>query len=154
MNVIEAENTYVREYDNLRATSLTREMHERTCGYWFTVTSGATAHTAFRTRAELDTWLAERGLTLAPLGWAWETESGRHVSLPLQDAGKFSTVAITGSYRASMDRDAERFNAIAPLLETRVMDNGEWTPAKITEADGVRTVHYMNVNYRERTGRV
>lgn len=152
MHVIEAENTYIREYDNLRATSLTREAHERTCGYWFTVTSGATAHTAFRTRAELDTWLAERGLTLAPLGWAWE--NGKHVPTPLRDAGEFSTVEIIGRYRVSMDRDAERFNAIVPLLETRVMDNGEWTPAKVTEADGVRTVHYMNVNYRERTRRV
>jgi hypothetical protein len=128
-------NAYTREHGNLRATSLTREMHEHTCGYWFTVTSGAMAHTAFRTRNELDVWLAERGLTL---------------SNALLDAGEWSTTAISGSYRTSLDRDIDRFDAIIPLLTTRVMDNGQFTPAKITEDEwyGIRTVHYMNVNYR------
>ena len=56
------ENAYVREFDNLHVTALNREMYERTVGYWYTVTCGATAHTAFRTREELDQWLSERGL--------------------------------------------------------------------------------------------
>ena len=37
------ENAYVREFDNLHVTALNREMHERTVGYWYTVTSGAVA---------------------------------------------------------------------------------------------------------------
>jgi hypothetical protein len=128
-----SENTYIREYGGLRATSLDRKGHERTCGYWYVVTNGATPHTAFRTRDEVDVWLYERGLSLAQ-------------SLP--DAGTWATTEITGSYRTSMDRDAARFGAIDPILVTKQMDNGVWTLAKVTEDDGVRTVHFMNVNYR------
>jgi hypothetical protein len=129
------ENTYIREYGNLYVASLTREMHERTCGYWYTVTNGATAHTAFRTRAELDDWLAERGLSLA-------------TSLP-RDAGVYGSTAVVGSYRTSMDRDVARFDAIAPILVTQVLDNGKRTLAKVTEDERrVRTVHFVNVNYR------
>jgi hypothetical protein len=128
------ENTYIREYSNLNATSLTREMHERTCGYWYTVTNGAMAHTAFRTRAELDEWLAERGLSLA-------------APLP-HDIGVAGWSAVTGSYRTSMDRDRARFEAIVPMLVTTVLSNGERTLAKVTDDGDMRTVHFMNVNYR------
>ena len=33
--------TYTQTYDQLYATSLTPEFHEKTCGYWFTVPTGA-----------------------------------------------------------------------------------------------------------------
>ena len=128
------ENAYVREFDNLHVTSLNREMHERTVGYWYTVTSGATAHTAFRTREELDQWLSERGLSLAS-------------PLP-QAAGEWATTQVIGRYRSVMDRDLDRFESLDPILVTTVWDNGELVPAKITEDDGVRTVHLVNVNYR------
>ena len=75
--------SYTRHYDKLYATTLTREQHERTCGYWFTVTNGATAHTAFATRAGLDRWLAERGLSL-------ENE--------LPEAGTWGTTRVAGQY--------------------------------------------------------
>ena len=128
------ENPYITEYGNLRATSLNREQHERTCGYWYTVTSGATAHTAFRTWSELHRWLTERGLTLdGPLSYY---------------TGEWATATITGSYRKASHRDVTVFDALQPVRTTRVMDNGCMTPAKITEADGIRTIHYMNVNYR------
>lgn len=128
------ENAYVREFDNLHATALNREMHERTVGYWYTVTSGATAHTAFRTRDELDQWLSERGLALAS-------------PLP-KTGGEWATTEVIGRYRSVMDRDPERFESLSPILVTTVWDNGELVPAKITEDDGVRTVHFVNVNYR------
>ena len=35
--------TYTQTYDQLYATSLTRVVYERTCGYWFTVTNGSMA---------------------------------------------------------------------------------------------------------------
>ena len=47
-----------------------------------------------------------------------------------------------------MDRDLDRFESLDPILVTTVWDNGELVPAKITEDDGVRTVHLVNVNYR------
>ncbi|UBV20340.1 MULTISPECIES: hypothetical protein [Mycolicibacterium] len=128
------DNAYVQEFDRLWATSLTPEMHERTVGYWFTVTNAAVAHTAFRTRDELDQWLTERGLTLAS---------------PLPQAGEGGDSQIIGSYRRSLDRDQDRFESLEPILVTTAWDNGERVPAKITEADGVRTVHVMNVNYRD-----
>ena len=132
-----SENAYVREYGNMHATALTREMHERTCGYWYTITDGAMAHTAFRTRDELACWLAERGLSLGT---------------PLPDTtGAYGTTAVVGSYRTLVDRDTARFEALNPILITKVWDNGERTLAKVSEdAEGIRTVHLMNVNYRER----
>lgn len=142
------ENAYVQTFTRLRATSLSQEAHEGTCGYWFTITAGAIAHTAFKTRGEMDTWLAERGLRLEPLGWRFD--EGRHVDCPLQDAGTTSTVAIVGGYHRVSHRDVAAFDALEPILTTRVMDNAEMTLAKVTEAEGVRSIHHMNVNYRER----
>src|SRR5438445_296985 len=79
--------TYQQTYSELYACALTQEQHERTCGYWFTVTNGAMAHTAFATRAGLDRWLAERGLAL-------EGE--------LPAAGTWGTSRIVGEYRTAL----------------------------------------------------
>lgn len=127
------ENAYVQEFSNLWVASLNKEAHERTSGYWYTVTNGAVAHTAFKTKPELETWLSERGLAL---------------SEPLPNQGDWARVRVLGGYRKVMDRDVNRFRALRPLIETTVMDNARMTPAKITEEGGVRTVHFMNVNYR------
>ena len=43
---------YKQTYDSLHATTLDPEQHKRTCGYWFIVTNGAMAHTAFATRGD------------------------------------------------------------------------------------------------------
>ncbi|MEB3023055.1 MULTISPECIES: hypothetical protein [Mycolicibacter] len=132
------ENAYVQEFDAMYVTALSPEMHERTCGYWYTVTNRAVAHTAFRTAEELYQWLAERGLELAS---------------PLPDLGEGgASIPVIGRYRSVMDRDWHRFDQLDPILVTEVTDNAERTPAKITQdCDGVRVVHFMNVNYRERT---
>ncbi len=128
------ENAYIQEFDDLHAAALDQEQHDRTVGYWYTVRCGALAHTAFRTQEELHQWLSERGLALATV-------------LPAA-IGESATSTVIGKYRSNMDRDLDRFNAVVPILETTVWDNGELVPAKITEEDGIRTVHYMNVNYR------
>lgn len=128
------ENAYVQEFDNLHVTALNQEMHEHTAGYWYTVRCGALAHSAFRTLDELHQWLSERGLILAS-------------ALP-DTRGEWANVEVIGTYRSNSDRDRDRFEALVPLLATTVWDNGELVAAKITEADGVRTVHHMNVNYR------
>lgn len=139
------------EYTNLHAASLTTEAHERTCGYWYTVTSGAMAHTAFATRHGLDRWMRERGLSL-------ERE------LPAQ--GEWGTSPIVGTYRErAYLGDADEFAAMLRGLEgrpdygdsrarpitTAVLSNADYTLGLITEgADGVRTVHYLNPNVRDR----
>jgi hypothetical protein len=122
-------------HDALHVARLDQKAHERTCGYWYTVSSHSTAHTAFVTRAGLDRWLAERGLRLAG---------------PLDEVP--SHCPITGSYRTTSHLyDAASF----PELEgerTRTLSNGDWVEAIIThDADGLRTVHTLNPNVRDRT---
>lgn len=139
--------TYKTTYGNLWACSLTADQHERTCGYWFTVLSGACAHTAFATRAGLDRWLAERGLSL-------ESE--------LPEAGTSGTSRITGTYVTESHgvfitddwRDGMgpgEFYSLTPVEATAVLSNGAYTLGLITQdSAGVRTVHSLNPNVRDR----
>lgn len=126
-----------RRFASLRATSLDPEQHERTCGYWYTVTNGALAHTAFATRTGLHRWLRERNLKL-------ETELPAHRT--------WGTTAIVGSYdERSYLYDADEFYALRPVLATAVLSNGDYTLGLITEdAKGVRTVHSLNPNVKTR----
>ena len=129
--------SYVRIYGNLYATAITPEHHERTCNYWFTVTSGATAHTAFTTRKGLDRWLDERGLSL-------END--------LPEAGTFGTSKVLGEYREESHGEMSEgdFYDLAPVLVTSEMSNGRYTLALITEEEGIRTVHTLNPNVKTR----
>lgn len=105
--------TYTQTLDRLHVCSLDQTAHARTCGYWFTVSSRATACTAFATKAALQRWADERGLTLPDT---------------LGEAGTFSHGMIDGQYRDALDNDEGEFYAL----------------------DGVRTVHKLNVNVRNR----
>lgn len=125
-----------QEYKNLRVTSLTPEMHARTCNYWYTVTDSAYAHVAFETRNGLMHWLVERGLEL-------EGELPKH--------GTYGSVAVIGSYRARMHGSYDQFFALASICDTKVMSNGDYTMARITrDGDGILTVHTLNPNCRFR----
>jgi hypothetical protein len=137
---------YTQTFDKLFATSLTPEQHERTCGYWFTVTNGAVAHTAFATRAGLDRWMTERGLTL-------ENE--------LPEAGTWGTTRVLYGYRSALHGESLSddladgmgpgdFYSLQPVMATAAMSNGAYTLAFITEEDGIRTVHTLNCNVRSR----
>jgi hypothetical protein len=127
----------ISEYASLHATSLNREQHEQTCGYWYVVRNGAMAHTAFATRAGLDRWLSERGLAL-------ENE--------LPEPGEWGTTRVVGSYRERCYLyDAAEFDQLRPVLATAVMSNGDYTLGLVTEGEaGQRTVHYLNPNVRTR----
>ena len=139
--------SYKQVYSDLYAASLTPEFHEKTCGYWFTVAHvTGTAHTAFATRAGLDRWLSERGLSL-------END--------LPEAGTSGWTRITGEYRTESHgefvsddyRDGMGegdFYALRPIVVTAAMSNGDYTLALITDDDGVRTVHTLNPNVRTR----
>lgn len=140
--------TYLTTYANMHATSLDAEQHERTCGYWYTVTCGASAHTAFETRDGLERWLAERGLSLAK-------------RLPAI-RGTFASTPVTGYYRAISHGEflddwpaggmgSGEFYSLVPVLATAVMSNGRYTLGLVTEdGDGVRTVHTLNPNVHTR----
>ena len=137
---------YQRTYSSLYAATLTPEQHERTCDYWFTVTNGATAHTAFATHDGLDRWLAERGLSLEkplpPVGEAgWSPIRGEYRTAM---HGEF----LSGDYRDGMGPG--EFYGLRPTAATADLSNGDWTLALITEEDGVRTVHTLNPNVRGR----
>jgi hypothetical protein len=126
---------YVQTYDRLFVCSLDQTAHAKTCGYWYTVSSRATACTAFAKKESLIKWAEDRGLTLPD-------------NLP--DPGTFSGHPIEGAFRVSLEMDPAAFYALDGQ-HVRVMDNGEYTLGIITlDDDGLRTVHKLNVNVRDR----
>lgn len=127
---------YRETYNLLSVVALTREQRSRTCGYWYTVSNGHMAHTAFRTRAALDKWLLDRGLTLP-------------TPLPAQ-VGTWAAVDLTGQHyhRELVLCDASTWHHIPglPLVE---MDNGEHVLAKWHAADRVLYVPNCNCVWRQ-----
>ena len=116
--------------------SLTPEQKARGCGDWYTVTQGAMAHTAFRTKAALLAWLDDCGLKLT-------------ADLP-EALGTHSYQEIEGQYHQKMHMDYSEFYALPAIKEIRCMSNGDWTMGRITETDGIRTIHTLNPNCRHR----
>lgn len=124
------------KYDSLRLCCLTPEQRQRTCSYWYTITNGAIAHTAFRTRAGLDKYLKERNLTVDGL-------------IP-DEVGTFATMPIRGAYRTEMHWNDGTFPWLNGV-HTRALSNGDYTTAVIThDDDGIRTVHTFNPNVHSR----
>ena len=122
-------------FGNLQVCSLTEEQHRNTCGYWYTVTSGVYAHTAFATERGLLRWLQERGLELAE---------------PLPARGTFSWQFIQGAYSQASTMDEEAFAALSGERIT-VLDNGDYTVGVVTRDEaGHRTVHHLNCNVKSR----
>jgi hypothetical protein len=128
-----------RIHSNLHLAVLTEEQHKRTCNYWFVITCQG-PHTAFSSVEGLKNWMQERGLAL---------------SQPLTEAGTHSTQFLVGSYgeRAHMTPEEvfEFDHGLEPVVTTRTLSNGDYTLAKITEEDGIRVVHTLNPNVRNRT---
>ena len=129
---------YTCQYGSLSLCTLTPESHARTCNYWFTVTTGASAHTAFNSRKGLERWLEERGLKMT-------------AELPARGVG--SCQRIEGSYRETSWMSYDDFFALekSAKVVTKALSNGDYTLAYITEdEDGVRNVHHLNPNMRRR----
>lgn len=122
---------YTQTFDKLTISSLTKEMHERTCGYWYVVQNRFGPHTAFRTRAHALRWLERLGLT---------------VKHDLPEEGNFLFQPIKGAYRRSSHMDAAAFEALRG--ETLpCLDNAQYTKGVITsDDDGLRTLHHLNCN--------
>ncbi len=126
---------YVQTYSRLYLCALNQEAHDRTCDYWYTVSSHAMAHTAFTRRAALLRWLNERGLSVAG---------------DIPEPGQFASFEIKGAYRTARHLDRAAFDALKGE-QTRALSNGEYTLAVITlDPDGLRTVHTLNPNVRDR----
>lgn len=120
----------------LHLCALTAEQRAHTCRYWYTVTDNSTAHTAFRTRAALMRWLADRRLTLT-------------AELPAE-LGEHAVQRIAGTYRTAMHTAQAEFFALRGDIG-REMSNGEYTMAIYTaDDDGIVTVHTLNPNVHTR----
>lgn len=123
-------------HDNLHLCTLNEDAHSRTCGYWYLIRKGGcTPHTAFANRTHLLRWLEERGLSLTE-------EMPAH--------GESSWQSIKGTYKSEMHGSYDKFFALRGY-RTRELSNGQYTLAIITtDEDGVRTVHTLNPNCRDR----
>jgi hypothetical protein len=98
--------------------------------------SGSFSHTAFYTRGALMQWLDERGLKLPE-------------PLPPK-RGVYKSMRIEGAYRVASYLNVEAFLKIKPVLKIAHMDNGRYTLGKVTEENGMRTVHHLNCNIKQR----
>ncbi|WP_281686660.1 hypothetical protein [Pseudomonas citronellolis] len=125
-----------RHNRNLRLITLSPEQHAQTCDYWYLVhVDHGTSHTGFTTERGLLRYLGERGLELAE---------------PLPKLGAYSCQALTGEYREKAWMSYDEFYALQGE-RTRALSNGSYTLAIITkDADGIRTVHTLNPNMRDR----
>ncbi len=127
---------HTETYKGLCVITFDQTLHDRSCNYWYAVQSYATAHTAFHSQAGLYRWLEERGLELRG-------------ELPI--APTWGVTAIVGEYRQAHHLSYDAFYALPAIIETKVMSNGDYTLGRITkDADGLRTVHYLNCNLKHR----
>lgn len=124
-----------QEFGALYVCSLDHARHLGTCGYWYLVTTGSMAHTAFAEREHFMAWLEDRGLKL-------KGEMPKHEQL----AG----VHIEGKYRTSMHMSYDAFYSIEGK-RIRTLCNGEYTLGIIAQdPDGIYNVHTLNPNMRDR----
>jgi hypothetical protein len=116
-------------YANMRVTRLGEESHNRTCGYWYTVTCGAMAFTAFRSRRALDMWMRRCNLQFEGL------ESN------LDNAG--DSVKIQNGFTHVCHWRSTTMPAGEPVP---VMSNGEYVQGVRAVEDGYVTIHFPNPN--------
>ena len=110
---------------DLHLACLTPEQKEKTCGYWYTVTSNGMAHTAFRTKAALFSWLHALDLHILD-------------DVPVT-LGEHAWMKIHGQYRREWGGDTpEAFQAL-PGVPVCVLSNG-----------GVRVIYVPNPNCKWR----
>lgn len=123
--------TYTQTFDKLSIGSLTREGHDRTCGYWYVVQNSNGPHTAFATKGEAMRWLDRLGLTIGH---------------DLPEQGTHDWQPIIGGYRRASHVDVDAFNALDGLT-VPCLDNARYTKGIITtDSDGMRTLHHLNCN--------
>lgn len=120
----------ISTHNSLGLSCLTAEQRAKTCSYWYTLTSGSTAYTAFRTREALEFFLEIHQLKLRdPL----PAKLGEHAYIPVE-----------GETRTIMHREMEDM----PTEGRRIlhMSNGDHTLGLVTEDEKGPVVHYLNPN--------
>lgn len=125
----------IEKHNSLTLVTLDPEGHAKTCNYWFLVLSGSMSHTAFEKPEQLTRYLKERGLEL---------------TAPLPDTGTYSYQKLAGAYREQCHMSYDEFYALKGE-RIRQLSNADYTLGIVTtDADGVKTVHYLNPNCRDR----
>lgn len=110
---------------------LDRRDIEKHGGYHYLITSGATAHTAFRTQEGL-----ERFLKITGLRKKFVRKGERIDSYVLE--GCYKKISLAGTAE-KLDKLGKRKG----LKETMILDNGRYTKA----FHGKGQIYYLNVNY-------
>jgi hypothetical protein len=118
-------------YDKLRITALDSRLHANTCNYWYTVTNGGTAHTAFRTKASAVAWLNALGLT---------------IDGELPTGATYASFEIKGEYRRERFMGtAEAFSDIDGI-PVPCLENGDFRQGKLDDKNGIRVLYSVNAN--------
>lgn len=117
-------------YDRLHLAALTPDMHARTCGYWYTMTSRSSPFTAFRTRAALEAFLDLHQLT--PAGALPETQ-GTHASL-----------AVSGRVAWVRHGVPETMPAADAGREVLHLSNGQYTRGVVIATEDGPELHFLN----------
>lgn len=122
---------YIKTHEKLLLNCLNQEQHERTCGYWYTITAdGSTPYTAFRTREALEFFLNLHGLKLKE---------------PIPDEiGTWAWTPIEGKTREIMHGNVSEM----PGKGTRVlhMSNGDYTVGIAEEDKEGVIIHFLGPN--------
>lgn len=127
----------MKSHSNLTLIQPTPEYASKTCGpYWYLIHENGMSFTAFSRREALILWMDERGLTL---------------SRELAPSGTYDVQRINGEFFESMHSSYDEFYSLHDAIKaSRIMSNGDYTTAIITEAEGIRCVNYLNPNCRHR----
>ena len=118
-------------HNKLDVICITPEQHEKTCGYWYLITQRGTSHTAFKTKQGLFRWILERGLELSE-------------PVPV-NRGEYKNITIRGEYYDNMT-----FKELPAGMETKQLDNADYTRATITEYEGLNVINFQNCNVKDR----
>lgn len=123
-------------YDELFMTIIfdEKERWRRGCGYKYVITSGCTAHKAYRTKAGLYRWMRDAGLTLGKRSWLSHSLhlEGAYSREMMLDAKTFAEMRASGKYR-----------------ETVIMSNGQYTTGLVEEGKE-NSIYYLNPNVKSR----
>lgn len=112
-------------YDEQRA--------KQTAGpYQYVIQNKGMSYVAFCNLSSMMMWMEERGLSLDKMidVNSWVNVQGKH-----REVAHMETVA--------------NFN-LRGGRRSMIMSNGDWTECVINDDDGIRTIHYLNVNVRDR----
>jgi len=105
--------------------------------YKYLITSGATSHAAFRTKAGYNQYKKERGLKELKTGY----DPKRFTKLK----GKYEKISMGGTQK-ELDLKAKK----EKLKPIKVLSNGQYIRGYLKKGKAGSKIYYMNPNYKPR----